>query len=82
MDLRAYQSKERSKIDKIETYCIISEDTDYLKSIKLYKFNNTKEGWHEFPLKFRVIAGSRCYDDIIEGTETPPDEKENLETLG
>ena len=59
----------------------MSEDKDDLKSIKVYKFNNTKEGWHEFALKFRVIAESRGYDDIIEGTETPPDEKENLEIL-
>ena len=59
----------------------MSEDTDDLKSIKVYKFNNTKEGWHEFALKFRVIADSRGYDDIIECTETPPDEKENLEIL-
>ena len=59
----------------------MSEDTDDLRSIKVYKFNNTKEGWHEFALKFRVIADSRGYDDIIEGTETPPDEKENLEIL-
>ena len=57
----------------------MSEDKDDLKNIKLYKFNNTKEGWHEFALKFRVIADSRGYDDIIEGTETPPDEKDNLE---
>ena len=59
----------------------MSEDKDNLKSIKLYKFNNTKEGWHEFALKFRVIADSRGYDDIIEGTETPPDEKDNLEII-
>ena len=59
----------------------MSKDTDDLKSIKVYKFNNTKEGWHAFALKFRVIADSRGYDDIIEGTETPPDEKENLEIL-
>ena len=57
----------------------MSEDRDDLKSIKVYKFNNTKEGWHEFALKFRVIADSRGYDVIIEGTETPPDEKEKLE---
>ena len=55
----------------------MSEEKDDLKSIKVYKFNNTKEGWHEFAL----IADSRGYDDIIEGTETPPDEKENLEIL-
>ena len=40
-----------------------------------------KEGWDEFALKFRVIADSRGYDDIIECTETPPDEKEDLEIL-
>ena len=59
----------------------MSEEKDDLKSIKVYKFNNMKEGWHEFALKFRMIADSRGYDDIIEGTETPPDEKENLEIL-
>ena len=63
------------------TYCNMSEEKDDLKSIKVYKFNNMKEGWHEFALKFRVIANSRGYDDIIEGTESPPDEKENLEFL-
>ena len=57
----------------------MSEENDDLKSIKVYKFNNTKEGWHEFALKFRVIADHRGYDDIIEGKETPPDEKEDLE---
>ena len=59
----------------------MSEDKDDLKSIKVYKFNSTKEGWHEFALKFRVIADSRGYDDIIEGTETPPDEKESQKSL-
>ena len=56
----------------------MSEEKDDLKSIKVYNFNNTKEGWHEFALKFRVIADSRGYDDIIEGKETLPDEKEDL----
>ena len=59
----------------------MSEDTDDLKSIKVDKFNNTKEGWDEFALKFRVIADSRGFEDIIEVTETPPDEKENLDVL-
>ena len=59
----------------------MSEEKDGLKSIKVYKFNNTKESWHEFALKFRVIADDRGYDDIIEGIVTPPDEKENLEIL-
>ena len=57
----------------------MSEKKDGLKSIKVYKFNNTKESWHEFALKFRVIADDRGYDDINEGIETPPDEKEYLE---
>ena len=59
----------------------MSEEKDGLKSIKVYKFNNTKESWHEFALKFRVIADDRGYDDIIEGIVTPPDEKEDLEIL-
>ena len=57
----------------------MSEEKDSLKSIKVYKFNNAKESWHEFALKFRVIADDRGYDDIIEGIVTPPDEKEYLE---
>ena len=52
------------------------EEKDDLKSIKVYRFNNTKESWHEFALKFRVIADYRGYSDIIEGIVTPPDEKE------
>ena len=59
----------------------MSEEKDGLKSIKVYKFNNTKESWHEFALNFRVIADDRRYDDIIEGNVTPPDEKEDLEIL-
>ena len=59
----------------------MSEEKDDLKSIKVYKFNNTKEGWHEFTLKFRVFADHRGYDDIIEGKEVAPDEKEDLEIL-
>ena len=37
----------------------MSEEKDDLKSIKVYKFNNTKENWHEFALKFRVIADGK-----------------------
>ena len=59
----------------------MSDDKDDLRSIKVYKFNNTKENWHEFALKFRVIADSRGYEDSIDGTVTTPDEKENLEIL-
>ena len=60
----------------------MSDDKDDLKSIKVYKFDNTKESWHEFALKFRVIANSRGYEDIMDGTKSPPDEKENLEIVG
>ena len=59
----------------------MSEEKDGLKSIKVYKFNNTKESWHEFTLKFRVIADDRGYDDIIEGIVKPPDEKDDLDIL-
>ena len=59
----------------------MSEEKDGLKCIKVYKFNNMKESWHEFTLKFRVIVDDRGYDDIIEGIVTPPDEKEDLEIL-
>ena len=50
-------------------------------SFKAYKFNNIKESWHEFALKFIVIADYREYDDIMEDKVTPPDEKESLEIL-
>ena len=60
----------------------MDEEKDNLKSIMVYKFNNTKENWHEFTLKFRVIADSRGYDGIIDGSDTPPDEKEIIEILG
>ena len=59
----------------------MSEEKGGLKSINVYKFNNMKESWHEFALKFSVIADDRGYDDIIEPIVTPLDEKENLEIL-
>ena len=46
-----------------------------MKSIKVYKFNNTKENWHEFALNFRVIADTRGYWGIIDGTMVPSDEQ-------
>ena len=51
----------------------MSEEKDDLKSIKVYKFDNTKENWHEFALKFRVIADTRDYRGIIDGSVVPPD---------
>ena len=53
----------------------MSEEKDHLNSIKVYKFNNTKENWHEFTLKFRVIADTRGYYGIIDGTLVPPDKQ-------
>ena len=59
----------------------MSEEQDELKSIEVYMLDNTKETWHEFVLKFRVIADSRGYQEIIDGTKSPPDEKEVIEIL-
>ena len=56
----------------------MSEEKDDLKSIKVYKFNNVKENWHAFALKFQVIADTRGYAGIIDGTVVPPDEKEDI----
>ena len=50
-DLTAYQGKVRLKSENNETSWNMSEETDNLKSIKVYKFNNMEEGWHEFALK-------------------------------
>ena len=47
----------------------------------MYKFDNTKESWYEFVLKFKVIADRRGYKETIDGTKNPPDEKEHLEIL-
>ena len=81
----AYQEKKASlKLNQgLKSVNIIkmSDEKDDLRSIKVYKFNNTKENWHEIALKFRVIADSRGYDGIIDGTVTPPDEKEKIEIL-
>ena len=72
----AYQRKKRSlslnrrvKRDHITS---MSKEKDDLESIKVYKFNNTKENWHEFALKFRVIADTRDYWGIIDGSVVPP----------
>ena len=56
----------------------MSEEKDDLKSIKVYRFNNTKENWHEFALKFRVIADYRGYYGIINRTMVPADVQEQI----
>ena len=81
----AYQEKNTSLKSMLRLKSVhivkMSKEKDDLKSIKVYKFNNTKENWYEFALKFRVIADSRGYDGIIDGSDTPPDEKEVIEIL-
>ena len=71
----AYQKKKRSvNLNRRATKDYItsmSEDKDDLQSIKVYKFDNTKEKWHEFA--FRVIADTRDYRGIIDGSVVPPD---------
>ena len=56
----------------------MSEEKDNLKSIKVYKFNNTKENWHEFALKFRVIADTRGYYGVNDRTMSPPNKQETI----
>ena len=79
----AYQRKIQSLKSNLRLKSVhiikMNKEEDNLKSIKVYKFNNTKESWHEFALKFRVIADSRGYDGIIDGSVSPPDEKETIE---
>ena len=74
----AYQRKKRSlnlnRRVKRDYITCMSEEKDDLRSIKVYKFNNTKEDWHEFALKFRVIADTRDNWGIIDKSVVPPDE--------
>ena len=74
----AYQRKKRSlnlnRRVKRDYSTSMSEEKDDLKSIKVYKFDNTNEKWHEFALKFRVIVDTRDYWGIIDGSVVPPDE--------
>ena len=74
----AYQRKKRSlnlnRKVKRGYITSMSEEKDDFKSIKVFKFDNTIEKWHEFALKFRVIADTRDYRGNIDGTVVPPDE--------
>ena len=74
----AYQRKKRSlslnRRVKGVHITSMSDENDDLKSVKVYKFDNTKENWHEFALEFRVIADTRDYWGIIDGSVVPPDE--------
>ena len=78
----AYQRKKQSLKTNLRLKSVhiikMSEEEDDWKSIEVYKFNNTKENWHEFALKFRVIADSRGYYGVIDGSMSPPDEQEKV----
>ena len=73
----AYQRKKRSLnlIRRVMRVYItrMNEEKTELKSIKVYKFNNTKENGNEFALKFRVVADTRDYWGIIDGSVVPSD---------
>ena len=74
----AYQRKKRSlslsrRVKRVHITSM-SDEKDDLKSMKVYKFDNTKEKRHQFTLKFRVIADTRDYWAIIDGSVVPPDE--------
>ena len=76
----AYQRKKQSVKSNLRLKSVhiikMDKEKDDLKSIKVYKFNNTKESWHEFALKFRVIADTRGYDGIIDGSVSEKDKIE------
>ena len=78
----SYQMKKQSLKTNLRLNSLhiikMSEEKDDLKSIKVYKFNNTKENWHEFGLKFRVIIDSRGYYRIIDGSMSPPNKQETI----
>ena len=68
----AYQRKKKyftlnRRVERVRITSM-SDEKDDLMSIKVYKFDNTKENWHEFALKFRDYWG------IIDGSVVPPDE--------
>ena len=81
----AYQRKSQSFKTNLRLKSVhiikIDEEKDDLRSIKVYKLNSTKASWHEFTLKFRVIADCRGYDGIIDGSVSPPDKKETIEIM-
>ena len=55
----------------------MEDSQDEIKSIKVIKFNNKKEDWAEFALKFKSIADGRGYVSI-NGLETVPVETATL----
>ena len=56
----------------------MEDNQDKIKLIKVVKFNNRKEDWAEFALKFRAITDERGYDKILDRSETVPAEDVKL----
>ena len=78
----AYQRKKQSLKTNLrlnsDHIIRMSEEKEDLKSIKVYKLNNTKGNWHEFALKFSIIDYSRHYNGVIDGSMSPPDKPEKI----
>ena len=64
--VKASACEVKEQVNKMEDY-----QGDF-KLIKVIKFNNRKEDWTEFALKFKAIADERGYDEILEGTVNVP----------
>ena len=76
----------------------MEDSQDVIKLIKVVKFNNNKEYWAEFVLKFKAIAHERGYVGIINGSgrksnscrhqrrkndvKTPEGEQKRVQRLG
>ncbi|KAL7558408.1 hypothetical protein ACA910_003271 [Epithemia clementina (nom. ined.)] len=56
-------------------------DKDDFKTIRVISFTNEKEDWYEWSLKFRCMAEERGYEEIIDGSVTPPDDSVDLSTI-
>ena len=56
-------------------------DSHELQGLDVVQCAALVETNHEFALKFRVIADSRGYEDTIDGTATPPPQKEIIDVL-
>ena len=56
----------------------MEDSQDEIKSMKVVMFNNKKEDWSVFDLKFIAIADERGYVGILNGSDTVPVKKATL----
>ena len=56
----------------------MEDSQDEIKSMKVVMFNNKKEDWSAFDLKFIAIADERGYVGILNGSDTVPVKKATL----